>query len=100
MKANIFTYQDIWTTRIINYPELGEVPVPEIEYTILPSAVVQFSANVEDGLFYYWYFGDGYVSTEQNPVHSYGNYGLYNVTLMVTSENFMSARTSEFINLN
>lgn len=100
MKPDVLTYQDFWSTNIINYPELGPVPVPEFEYEILPSAVVQFSANVEDGLLYYWYFGDGYTSSEQNPKHAYGSYGTYNVRLMVTTENFMSERTSKFIKLD
>ena len=100
MKENVFTYQDIWSSRIINYPELGEVPTPEINHEVLPGATVQFSSNIEDGLLYYWYFGDGSVSTEKNPQHTFNNYGLYNVTLMVTTADYMAARTSAYINLN
>ena len=100
MKENVFTYQDIWSSKIINYPELGGVPSPEISYEILPNAVVRFSTNIDDGLLYYWYFGDGTVSTEKNPEHTFSTYGLYNVTLMVTSEQYMAARTSAYINLN
>jgi hypothetical protein len=100
MKENVFTYQDFWSSKIINYPELGEVPSPEISYEILPNAVVRFSTNIDDGLLYYWYFGDGTVSTEKNPEHAFNTYGLYNVTLMVTSEQYMAARTSAYINLN
>ncbi len=32
-----------------------------------------------------WDFGDGANSTEQNPVHTYTNYGIYNVSLTVTN---------------
>ena len=33
-----------------------------------------------------WYFGDGDTGTEQNPLHSYGNLGEYNVSLTVTND--------------
>lgn len=33
-----------------------------------------------------WDFGDGVTSTEQNPVHTYRNAGIYNVILTVTNE--------------
>ncbi|HOB59498.1 MAG TPA: PKD domain-containing protein [Methanoregulaceae archaeon] len=34
---------------------------------------------------YAWDFGDGANSTEQNPVHTYTNYSIYNVSLSVTN---------------
>ncbi len=34
---------------------------------------------------WYWEFGDGEYSFEQNPIHAYQNYGDYNVTLEVTN---------------
>jgi len=36
---------------------------------------------------YFWDFGDGYSSTEENPYHKYENPGSYNVTLYVTTKN-------------
>lgn len=100
LKPNVSTYQDLWTSRIINYPVLGEVPAPEISYEILPNAVARFSSNIDDGLLYYWYFGDGTISTEPNPTHSFNSFGYYSVTLMVTTKEYMAERTSTFINLN
>ena len=38
------------------------------------------------------------VKTQSTP-KAFNNYGLYNVTLMVTTEQYMAARTSAFINL-
>ncbi|OFX82315.1 MAG: hypothetical protein A2W99_09695 [Bacteroidetes bacterium GWF2_33_16] len=32
---------------------------------------------------YFWYFNDGFYSTEANPAHSYGSGGLYSVSLTV-----------------
>ena len=34
-----------------------------------------------------WDFGDGYSSTDQNPTHTYANFGTYNVFLQVTNAN-------------
>jgi len=34
-----------------------------------------------------WSFGDGNISQEQNPTHTYGDNGLYQVSLTVTTEN-------------
>lgn len=100
MKESVFTNTRMGTSRIINYPVLGEMPVPEISYEILPNAVVRFSANIDDGLLYYWNFGDNLTSTDPSPTHAYSSYSLFNVTLMVTSKEYMSATTSTYINLN
>ena len=99
LKENVFTNQDIPSSRIINYPVLGEVPTPEITFENLSGTSVQLSSNIEDGLLYYWYFGDGTVSTAKNPVHSFNNYGWYNVTLMVTTGQYMAAQTNSFIEI-
>jgi len=36
---------------------------------------------------YYWEFGDGNHSTQQNPQHQYSNYGYYEVKLTITNSN-------------
>jgi PKD repeat protein len=36
---------------------------------------------------WYWEFGDGTTSTEQNPVHHYGSPGTYTVCLFITDDN-------------
>ncbi|MFZ9943881.1 MAG: PKD domain-containing protein, partial [Bacteroidia bacterium] len=38
-----------------------------------------------------WNFGNGFTSTDQNPVQSYANAGVYNVTLTVTDQNGCAA---------
>lgn len=48
---------------------------------------VQFTGSVyggEPGFTWYWDLGDGTISTEQNPLHSYETAGEYLVTLTVT----------------
>ncbi|MBI5217892.1 MAG: PKD domain-containing protein [Bacteroidia bacterium] len=33
---------------------------------------------------YYWTFGDSLISNEQNPIHQYQNFGIYDISLTVT----------------
>jgi chitodextrinase len=50
---------------------------------------IQFNGSAEGGVkpyTWYWDFGDGYNSTEQNPTHAYSEVGEYNVTLTVTDD--------------
>ncbi len=39
-----------------------------------------------EGLSYFWNFGDGSFSEEENPVHFYGNPGSYTVTLTISQD--------------
>jgi len=44
-----------------------------------------------------WSFGDGTTSEEQNPSHTYGEYGIYTVEFTVTDENALSNSTTSEI---
>lgn len=46
---------------------------------------VYFADNSSSAVSWYWEFGDGGISNEQNPYHVYANNGLYDVTLAVTN---------------
>jgi PKD repeat protein len=46
---------------------------------------VNFNSVVNGGNLYYWDFGDGTTSTQQNPTHTYTYYGVFNVMLVVTN---------------
>lgn len=35
---------------------------------------------------YLWFFGDGQTSTEENPTHNYGSFGIYEIWLIATNE--------------
>jgi PKD repeat protein len=93
-------YLDEWvvwdTTRHLSnfVPEtLGYgIPVLEADFTGTPQSgtaalLVQFSdnsTNVSPGATYYWTFGDGDTSTEENPLHVYDAFGTYEVNHSVT----------------
>ena len=61
-------------------PEAGEE-------VALPNANIEFTDLSVNGVSWYWDFGDGGISTEQNPSHTYTDAGEYAVVLTVTDEN-------------
>jgi PKD repeat protein/predicted glutamine amidotransferase len=68
-----------------------------------PLPTADFAANITKGIApvnvqftdqstgnitnWYWNFGDGHTSSDQNPVHKYASDGLYSVTLTVSNDN-------------
>ncbi len=72
-----------------NGPYYGEIAVP-----------VQFTGFAENGTppyAYNWDFSDGNTSDEQNPTHTYNEYGNYSVTLSVTDNDDITIRDSTWI---
>ncbi|MFC1927208.1 PKD domain-containing protein [Chloroflexota bacterium] len=68
---------------------------PTADFSAIPTSGyapldVDFSDNSVAGdntiVDWYWEFGDGDTSTDQNPSHTYGSVGTYTVTLTVTDE--------------
>ncbi len=51
------------------------------------------SSNVEDGVEWQWDFGDGSISTDQNPSHTYLGVGDYTVSLTVTTAHMKGSKT-------
>ena len=96
MKYDVPVYQRYWTTNIINHPPVGPEPDPGFSYQLDNSRRVQFSVNAPENHEFYWYFGDGWTSTEREPVHVY-DAGTFSVTLLVTSPGNMSARVSQYV---
>ncbi len=58
-------------------PKTGCQP---LRVTIIDSSIYQGSAD------YFWDFGDGTFSTEQNPTHTYVDTGLYNLSLLLITK--------------
>ena len=70
---------------------LNAYPLPDVSITAspdsaMPGTPIQFygNANVSTIISWNWNFGDGVSSTLQNPVHTYQDLGMYNVSLSVT----------------
>jgi len=56
---------------------------------------VQFSDLSENVTKRHWDFGDGYTSSEQNPVHIYSTSGTYNVNQIAINENDTSSKVAK-----
>lgn len=52
----------------------------------IPKAVIHFTNNTDKTTAWWWDFGDGRTSVEENPLHQYFEDGLYTVTFAVTDE--------------
>jgi len=59
-------------------------PVANFTYTMFLNTAT-FTNTSTNGISYHWYFGDGNVSTLQNPIHTYSHDSTYTVTLIVTN---------------
>jgi Zn-dependent metalloprotease len=51
-----------------------------------PPLTVQFINQSNNGMSYYWDFGDGYTSTNISPTHTFNNYGNYTVKLIADGD--------------
>jgi PKD repeat protein len=66
-------------------------PAPQASFSAidtlvyLPSADVVFSNSSSNASAFYWDFGDGTTSTDQNPWHSYNTAGVYTVMLIASN---------------
>lgn len=64
------------------YHPLVVKPYPTANFTLSTDGqVVTFTNTSNNASAYLWHFGDGMVSTETNPVHTYATGGVYTVTL-------------------
>lgn len=78
-------------------------PVPEAQFSFEPNVLstdytLQFMNESEgQNLFSEWSFGDGFSSTETNPLHTFGNDSLYLVTLQVANVYGCSASQQQAI---
>ncbi|PKP54062.1 MAG: hypothetical protein CVT92_01425 [Bacteroidetes bacterium HGW-Bacteroidetes-1] len=67
-------------------PIPGNLPSPSFTYS-LDGLTVTFSNSSTFSTSYLWDFGDGTTSTDENPVHTYAQDGIYTVVLSATGEN-------------
>ncbi len=82
-------------------------PLPVVGFISQPSclnAPIVFTnqTSISSGniISYSWDFGDGTMSTAQNPSHQYAQTGNYNVTLQATSGNGCSSAVTLPVNIN
>jgi PKD repeat protein len=62
-------------------------PLPDALFgTVQSGTEIEFENTSVDASTYLWLFGDGSSSTEENPVHDYGEFGEYEIQLVATNE--------------
>ena len=73
-----------------SYVRVYSKPKPNFEslsgLTICGNTPVQFKDLTDTATRWYWNFGDGTVSYDKNPIHSYGREGQFTVTLISTNQ--------------
>ena len=73
----------------IDYIHVGDVPISDFEsnetYGTVDSTFLFTNLSSETPISWYWTFGDGDNSIEENPTHSYTVIGNYNVSLVATN---------------
>ena len=83
---------------IINIQDL---PIANFTTSITNGFDVSFDNNSLNGNTYYWDFGDGTISIDESPMHTYSQDGEYIATLSTTSnEGCTSTSFSETISIN
>lgn len=90
---NITITDDNNCSEIFTYT-INNIPGPSANFTHSPQGIlttdnmtVNFTDNSTTGVNWFWDFGDGNTSTEQNPTHTFSGVGTYLITLTVTDGN-------------
>ncbi|MFQ5448641.1 MAG: PKD domain-containing protein, partial [Saprospiraceae bacterium] len=65
--------------------EVGDVPAADFTFDVNEGEVT-FTNTSQDATSYVWDFGDNSMSTEADPVYTYGGSGSYEVTLTATND--------------
>ncbi|WP_246474764.1 PKD domain-containing protein [Pedobacter roseus] len=92
------------STTIADYIRVVAPPVASFTVTpgneiSIPNYSFGFKDISTDAVSWQWTFGDGAVSTLQNPTHTYANEGNYNVTLKVLNKEGCSSTTFQSVRI-
>ena len=96
LRSNPFFYQDIdlyqkfTQADVVNLPVTGPVPEADFQYAINGNTI-SLTNNSSGGTLYYWTFGDGHVSNDISPTHTYDMPGTYQLSLRVSNDESMMA---------
>lgn len=75
------------TFEIINEIEIIAEPIADLDYDVDGSTVSFVNLSVTGGFSStFWDFGDGTSSTEENPIHTYAEDGVYTVILIIENQ--------------
>ncbi len=72
---------------LVDYQGGTDSPVADFGFTLSENGEASFNNLSTGGTSYFWDFGDGTTSTEENPDHTYSENGNYTVSLVTTGAN-------------
>lgn len=83
IKSEVFKAPIVITDFVYDFAPLIEVSFDAkiVGSKVLFEPIVNYSGTMPDRINYIWQFGDGQVSVEKNPMHSYSSPGKYTVIL-------------------
>jgi len=87
--AGIFIMTGLTAVIFNSCKEEEEKPLPDASFSFVASGdgrTIQFTNESTDATTYLWAFGDGQTSTEESPLHTYPDYGTFNVSLKATGD--------------
>ncbi len=91
VKLNVYGYCNTSDSETINFTVFQS---PVVDFEVFPDTVMCpnqpircMNKSSDDSELFFWKFGDGGTSLDENPVYFYQNPGNYPVTLTVVSEN-------------
>lgn len=87
--AGILTALGLTAVIFTSCKEEEEKPLPDASFSFVASGdgrTIQFTNESTDATTYLWAFGDGQTSTEASPLHTFPDYGTFNVSLKATGE--------------
>lgn len=67
------------------YPKPNPTINASVTASCDPATAFHFTNNASNGSSWQWFFGDATTSSQQNPTHTYGGPGFYDVVLIVTN---------------
>jgi chitodextrinase len=103
--THAYTYEGIYTVALTAHAHDGKADMatytievvvhPYADFTVdrlkaQPEEAFRFTNYSDNAVSYEWDFGDGYYSSEINPIHSYADEGNYTVTLTAYAQNGFS----------
>ncbi|WP_231583569.1 T9SS type A sorting domain-containing protein [Rufibacter radiotolerans] len=82
--------RQIYDADVVNLPPTGEPPDIKVNYAVA-GQTLHLNNHTKGAGLYYWTFGDGSVSNEVSPRHSYAMPGRYTVALRASAANGMTS---------
>ena len=105
LRSNPFFYEDIELHQmfteadVVNLPITGSEPEADFQYT-LNGNTISLTNTSTGGTLHYWTFGDGHVSNDVSPTHTYDGPGIYKVSLRVSSDESMMALKESYVTVS